>query len=120
MHYSRTNVREEGRVWQLYRRVHHVDGSGDNVNYTVMYALVHFLLCAHAKKMQLTRIHFLRMKVGHTHNDLDAAFALLSKLVYGKHSRGDPRKDLLSFKKFIEVRLVHGCIAACNTRVLHP
>lgn len=89
-----------------------VDGSGDNVNYTVMYALVHFLLCAHAKKMKLTRIHFLRMKVGHTHNDLDAAFALLSKLVYGKHSRGDPRKDLLSFQKFIEVRLVHALLLA--------
>ena len=80
-----------------------VDGSGDNINYTVVYALVHFLLVAHAKKMKLTRIHILRMKVGHTHNDLDAAFAILSKLVYGKHSRGDARKDVLSFQKFIQV-----------------
>ena len=80
-----------------------VDGSGDNINYTLVYTLVHFLLCAHAKKMKLTRIHILRMKVGHTHNDLDAAFALLSRQVYGKHSRGDPRLDVLSFDKFVQV-----------------
>jgi len=97
-----------------------VDGSGDNINYTVIYALVHFLLCAHVKKLKLTRIHFLRMKVGHTHNELDAAFALLSKLVYGKHSRGDPRKDVLSFQKFIQVQLLHhdACLLACKTHII--
>ena len=96
------------------------DGSGDNINYTVMYALVHFLLCAHAKKRKLTRIHLLRMKEGHTHNDLDAAFALLSKLVYGKHSRGDPRRDVLSFEQFIQVRLRHAYShAVTRTCIIH-
>ena len=80
-----------------------VDGSGDNINYTVVYALVYFLLCSYAKNRKLTRLHFLRMRPGHTHNELDAAFALLCKLIYGKHSRGDPRKDVLSLEKFIEV-----------------
>ena len=88
-----------------------VDGSGDNINYTVVYALVYILLCAYVKKQKLTRIHLLRMRPGHTHNELDAAFALLSKIVYGKHSRGDPRKDVLSFQQFIQVR------HACNARI---
>ena len=86
-----------------------VDGSGDNINYTVVYTLVHFLLNAHAKKMRLTRIHILRMQVGHTHNDLDAAFALLSRLVYGKHSRGDPRLDVFSFDNFVQVHFMYDC-----------
>ena len=81
-----------------------VDGAGDNICYTLIYALVHFLLSANSNKWNLKRIHVLRMKVGHTHNDLDATFGVLSRYVYGKHSRGDSRKDILSFKAFEEVR----------------
>ena len=40
------------------------------------------------------------MKVGHTHCDIDATFANLSKDVYGKHSRGDSVKDLFSLSGF--------------------
>ena len=50
------------------------------------------------------------MQVGHTHNDLDAAFGVLSRVIYGKHARGDSRMDLLSFKKFKEVHLTHACM----------
>ena len=81
-----------------------VDGAGDNICYTLIYALVHFLICANSNKWKLKRIHILRMKVGHTHNDLDATFGVLSRYVYGKNSRGDSRKDILSFKAFEEVR----------------
>ena len=82
-----------------------IDGAGDNVCYTLQYFLVHILICAHDQKWKLRRIHVLRMRVGHTHNDLDATFALLSRHVYGKHSRGDSRKDILSFAAFAEVRM---------------
>jgi len=80
-----------------------VDGAGDNINYTLYYVLVHILLCAKKSGWPLKRIHLLRMRVGHTHNDLDATFALLSKHVYGKHSRGDSRKNILSFSGFKKV-----------------
>jgi len=80
-----------------------IDGAGDNVCYTLHYMMVHFLICAHQNKWKLRRIHLLRMRVGHTHNDLDATFALLSRQVYGKHARGDSRKDILSFAAFDEV-----------------
>ena len=59
-----------------------VDGAGDNVNYTLYYVLAHLLLKAKEQNWPLQRIHILRMKVGHTHCDLDATFAALSKFVY--------------------------------------
>ena len=80
-----------------------VDGAGDNVCYTVYYAVVHILLCAKASGWQLQRVHIVRGKVGHTHNDLDATFGILSRFVYGKHSRGDARKDILSLSRFKQV-----------------
>ena len=36
--------------------------------------------------------------VGHTHNHLDATYGKASVETYGTHSRGDSRKDILSFK----------------------
>ena len=80
-----------------------VDGAGDNICYTLVYSLIHFLLCAKANNWKLQRIHLLRMKVGHTHNLLDATFGLLSRVIYGKHARGDSRMDMLSFSSFKEV-----------------
>lgn len=80
-----------------------IDGAGDNINYTLYYVLAHILLKAKEKGWSLKRIHLLRMKVGHTHCDLDATFAALSKHVYGKHARGDSRKNLLSLSAFKEV-----------------
>lgn len=80
-----------------------VDGAHDNICYTLYYFLVHLLLSARAEGWTLRRVHLLRMKVGHTHNDLDATFAVLSKYVYGKHSRGDSRKNILSLGSFKEV-----------------
>ena len=106
-----------------------IDGAGDNVCYTVMYFLVHVLLCAHAIGWCLRRIHVLRCKVGHTHNDLDATFAGLSKAVYGKHSRGDPRTDILSLKAFEVVTTtrvsahnltVYFCFCFCTVCMCHP
>ena len=58
-----------------------VDGSSDNICFTTIYALVHLLLCTRKCGWALQRIHVLRMKVGHTHCDLDATFGLLSRYV---------------------------------------
>ena len=41
--------------------------------------------------------------VGHTHNELDAIFGLLSKFIYGNHANGDSRKNILSFDAFDKV-----------------
>ena len=84
-----------------------VDGAGDNINYTLLYSMVHLLLSAKTKGWALKRIHLLRMKVGHTHCDIDATFALLSKDVYGKHSRGDSRKNIFSLSGFKKVTRTH-------------
>ena len=70
-----------------------VDGAGDNINYTFMYTLAHVILHAPKQGWALKRIHIYRFKVGHTHNDLDATFAVLSRDVYGKNSRGDAKKN---------------------------
>ena len=72
-----------------------IDGAGDNINYTLMYSITHLLLSAKEKGWALRRIHLYRPKVGHTHCELDATFALLSMDVYGKHSRGSSRKNIL-------------------------
>jgi hypothetical protein len=84
-----------------------LDGAGDNINYTFLYSLVHLLLCAKKSGWALKRIHLHRMKVGHTHNELDATFAILSLYVYGKHSRGDPRQNILSPSDFKKVSTHH-------------
>jgi len=97
------NFRECSDLWI------NVDGAGDNICYTLYYFLVHLLLCARKSGWPLTRVHLLRMRVGHTHNDLDATFAVLSKNVYGKHSAGDSKKNILSLNGFKEVHS-HTCI----------
>ena len=79
------------------------DGSKDQVNYTVLFGLAHLLLCAELEGWSLRSFTLLRLKVGHTHNHLDATFALLSKEVYGIHSRGDARRDVLDFEAFENV-----------------
>ena len=81
-----------------------VDGAGDNICYTLYYYVIsHILLCARKHGWSMERVHLLRMKVGHTHNELDATFAILSQHVYGKNSRGDARKNILSLAGFKEV-----------------
>ena len=98
-----TNMIEKLDLRQVTDLWINVDGAGDNVNYTLYYVLAHLLLKAKEQDWPLQRFHILRMKVGHTHCDLDATFAALSKFVYGKHSRGDSRKNILSFSSFKEV-----------------
>ena len=95
-----------------------VDGAGDNICYTLVYSLIHFLLCAKENNWPLQRIHLLRMKVGHTHNLLDATFGLLSRVIYGKHARGDSRLDILSFSAFKEVGWLRTrtCLFITHTR----
>ena len=82
-----------------------VDGAGDNINYTFMYTLAHVLLHAPKQGWALERIHIYRFKVGHTHNDLDATFGVLSRDVYGKRARGDAKKDIFSFTHFQQVNV---------------
>ena len=74
------------------------DGASDNICYTVIYGIAHYLYCAHDRGWALTRIHVLRFIVGHTHNILDSTFGVLSRHVYGKH--GTTARDLLSFSGF--------------------
>lgn len=74
------------------------DGSHDNVNYTCVYGLIHFLLCAEKTGWPLRKFVVLRLQVGHTHILLDAAWAIISVLLYGCHGRGDARRDMLDFK----------------------
>ena len=59
-----------------------MDGSSDNICYTTFYALIHILLCTKKVGWALVRIHVLRMKVGHTHCDVDATFGLFSTYVH--------------------------------------
>ena len=42
-------------------------------------------------------------QVGHTHNQLDGTFGLLSRHVYGRQCGGTTAVDLLSFSGFYEV-----------------
>ena len=53
------------------------DGVSENICYTVLYGLAHYLHCAHACGWKLHRIHVLGFQVGHTHNILDGAFGVL-------------------------------------------
>ena len=75
------------------------DGSHDNIAYTALYSLVHFLLCAEKAGWPLRKFVVLRLPVGHTHVLLDAAFGLLSQYIYGKFSRGDARRDVLDWQQ---------------------
>ena len=93
-----------------------VDGSGDNINYSLIYAIVHILLCADIKGWALKKITLYRFKVGHTHSELDVTFTLLSRFVYGKCSRGDARKDIFSLSHFKQVS--EYCLLACTPT--HP
>lgn len=77
------------------------DGASDNICYTVVYGLAHYLYCAAKSGWRLKRIHVLRFQVGHTHNMLDSTFGVLSRHVYGKH--GTTARDLLSFPGFNSV-----------------
>ena len=80
------------------------DGASDNICYTVLYGLAHYLHCAKVSGWALRRFHVLRFKVGHTHNILDSTFGVLSRHVYGKH--GTTARDLLSFSGFDTVSVI--------------
>ena len=73
------------------------DGASDNICYTVLYGIAHYLRCARANGWALRRVHCLRFIVGHTHNILDSTFGVLSRHVYGKHGTTPRDTDLLSF-----------------------
>ena len=76
------------------------DGSSDNVAYINVWFLVWLLVSAERSGWPLRRVNLLRYVVGHTHNRLDAMFAQLSKNLYGNHSRGASRRDVLSLSEF--------------------
>ena len=76
------------------------DGSSDNIAYTNIWFLVWLLVSAERSGWPLRRVNLLRYVVGHTHNRLDAMFAQLSKNLFGNHSRGASRRDVLSLSEF--------------------
>ena len=80
-----------------------LDGASDNICYSVMYGFAHLLSCAQQAKWNMRRIHVLRFKVGHTHNQLDGSFGVLTRHVYGRQRGGTTGRDLLSFSGFEKV-----------------
>lgn len=79
------------------------DGASDNVCYHVMYGLAYFLRQAKQAGWPLQRVHILRFKVGHTHNQLDGTFGLMSRNIYGRQRGGTTARDLLSFTGFKKI-----------------
>ena len=92
------NFIKDSNVADLYINF---DGASDNICYTVLYGIAHYLRCARANGWSLRRIHILQFIVGHTHNILDSTFGVLSRHVYGKH--GTTARDLISFSGFDNV-----------------
>ena len=88
------------------------DGAHDNVNYTCVYTLIHFLVCAESAGWPLREFVILRLPVGHTHVLLDAAWGILSLFIYGRHSRGDARRDVLDWQQ-----LYNACDTAFGPRL---
>lgn len=80
-----------------------VDGASDNICYHFIYGLAHLLRCAVRAGWPLRTIHFLRFKVGHTHNGLDGSFGVVSRHVYGSQRGGTTGVDVLSFSGFNKV-----------------
>ena len=76
------------------------DGSSDNVAYTNIWFFVWLLVSAEREGWPLRHVYLLRFVVGHTHNRLDAMFSQLSKALFGNHSRGASRRDVLSLSEF--------------------
>ena len=102
------------------------DGASDNICYHVFYGLAWLLYSARKAGRPLKRIHILRFKVcilyidthshahitvcplcllqvGHTHNQLDGSFGVLSRHVYGRQCGGTTARDILSFSAFEKV-----------------
>lgn len=97
-----------------------LDGATDNICYTVFYGLAKLLKDAGDAGWPLRRIHLYRFDVGHTHNELDAAFGNLSISVYGKN--GTTPLDILSFSGFNEIcRDVYGArlLDVIDIRAVH-
>lgn len=90
------------------------DGSHDNVNYTCLYSLIHFLLCAEAEGWPLRKFTILRLQVGHTHILLDAVWSHMSQVLYGTRSRGGARRDMLCFDALEQL-----CRTALKNRLKH-
>ena len=117
-----------------------VDGASDNICYHVLYGLAYLLKQANKAGWPLQRIHILRFKactyahahttkththahlkhalgrsqVGHTHNQLDGTFGLLSRHTYGHNCGGTTGRDVLSFTGFYNVRderYMHSCLS---------
>lgn len=97
-----------------------LDGAADNICYTVFYGLAKLLRDAGNAGWPLLRIHLYRFDVGHTHNELDAAFGNLSIAVYGKN--GNTPMDILSFASFERIcKEVYGerLLTVIDIRAVH-
>ena len=92
------------------------DGASDNVCYHVIYGVAHLLRSANLAGWPLQRVHLLRFKVGHTHNQLDGTFGLLTRNIYGRQCGGTTARDMLSFigfKKVCVLCVLCVCVRAC-------
>ena len=81
----------------------HLDGSSDNINYTLIKGCIHILVCAEKSGWPLRSITSLRQLSGHTKNHLDQAFAELCMGLYGTGNRGDAKQDMLDWVQFHEL-----------------
>ena len=90
----------KGHFKQATHMYINLDGASDNICYHVYYGLAFFLRCAHLAGWPLHTITLLRLKVGHTHNQLDGTFGVVTRHVYGRQCGGTTAKDVLSFSAF--------------------
>lgn len=78
------------------------DGARDNVNITNFYFLTWVLMVAGSLGLHLNSIVVSRSEVGHTHFDVDAFHAVLSKYLYGCVKTNDSRRSIHTVRAFKE------------------
>ena len=86
-----------GALNQCEHLVINWDGASDNVNKTAIKVLCWLLISAEKMGWPLRTVTLLRLCVGHTHDLLDATWAILAQLIYGIHSCGDALLDILDW-----------------------